>query len=541
MYLKNRLAVCLLMTSYLVTPQLVRADPLRNDIDQASVFSEVSPLSMPAGLDPRALDRTDFEILKPGIYIGFEKDKVAAYKALNKAINERPPLDLDKLVKGKLPPDTPGLGPIVDVTPDWLRYQNDKYDPLNPIRHDRAVAQKAGYRDVPAYPTYAAHDDSVMTPWPPEARDKLLVSDLNHSVTNYLPVYAGDRLFIVINHRDVTDLTPLTGGTRRIVAIESQASIYNQKKQKVSDMTFRVTEHLSIYKDRSKAPVNPTFAQLWEAPDWTARPEHVYTDKDWDFIKSVWAHEHIQGAAPLYWEDVKVGDKPAWTLDGPIEESPTPTWGMGMGSGGSRSIRPEIMASDTFANLVRNPVDGIWRLKNPNLERPKFPPLPVIKGAPPPAPRPGEVNTAEIHKEKVKRAALVNFTGRDYAVRHLTNWMGDDGWLKTISWAIMDPRAHWQTGMPVMPNPAAKHFVGHLPGMAGAHVSVHGLTKDVALVKSEVTGKRITNGAHEVELVWWIENLDGQIWEEGSAVVTLPSRSQPDVTAVPKERLSAAK
>lgn len=540
MFHKGSIILCLLLTSALTQPQYAHADQPRKAIDQISAFSDVSPLTMPTGLDPRALERTQFEILSPGIYIGYEKDKVAAYAALNKAINERPPLDLDKLVKGELPADTPGLGPIIDVSEDWLRYQNDKYDPLNPIRHDKTVALQAGYRDVPAYPTFAAHDDSVMTPWPPEARDRLLVSDLNHSVTNYLPVYAGDRLFIVIDHRDVTDMTPTNGGTRRIVVLESKASIYNQKKQKVSDMVFRVTEHLSIFKDRSKVASNPTFAQIWEAPDWTARPEHVYTDKDWDFIKSVWSREHIQGSKPLYWEDVKVGDKPAWTIDGPIEESPTPTWGMGMGSGGSRSIRQEIMSKDGFSGLIRNPVDGIWRLKDPNLERPKFPPLPVIKGAPPPVPRPGEVNTAEIHKERVSRSALVNFAGRDYAIRHITNWMGDNAWLENVSWAIMDPRAHWKNGMAVMPNPDARHFVSRVPGMADAYVSVHGLTKDVALVKSEVTGKRVRNDAHEIELIWWIENLDGQIWEEGSAIVQLPSRSQPQLTAVPQTKAVAA-
>ena len=31
-------------------------------------------------------------------------------------------------------------------------------------------------------------------------------------------------------------------------------------------------------------------------------------------------------------------------------------------------------------------------------------------------------------------------------------------------------------------------------------------------------------GQFLVELVWWIETLDGQIWEEGGATVRLPSR-----------------
>ena len=34
--------------------------------------------------------------------------------------------------------------------------------------------------------------------------------------------------------------------------------------------------------------------------------------------KEIWAKEKRQGAAPLYWEDVKIGDQPTWTLEGPI-------------------------------------------------------------------------------------------------------------------------------------------------------------------------------------------------------------------------------
>ncbi|MBT9386801.1 MaoC family dehydratase N-terminal domain-containing protein [Pseudooceanicola sp. CBS1P-1] len=489
----------------------------------------------PPGLDMRQMERSDYVTLYPGVYAEHEKGPVAGYFAQNQAIRDRGPIDVQALVSGKLPKDTPGLGPIIHVTADWLAYQNGKYDPLNPIRHDPARAEAAGYRDVPAYPTFGNHDDSVMAPWPPEARDKLLVSDLNHSITNYLPVYAGDTLYTVVNSRDVTDLTPEQGSTRRAVSIVTHASLYNQHGEKVSDEVFRVTEEESVLKDRAKAPRDPDFGQIWEAPDWTKRKAHVYTDADWDFIVGTWKAEVIRGATPRYWEDVRIGDSPAPTLDGPIEESPTPTWGMGMGSGGSRTLEDRILKTG-FEGMVRNPVDGIWRLEDPNLQRPAFPPVPSFADAPPPVPRPGAVDTSQIHTSSTKRAALVNFTGRDYAVRHLTNWMGDAGWIRTLNWSIMDPRAHWANGMPVVPDTLNPRYVSRVPGMADRHVTTHGLTEDIALVKSRVTGKRIVNGRHEVELTWWIETIDGDIWEEGSALIDLPSRTAAIDTAVPTVR-----
>lgn len=485
------------------------------------------------GADVLTLGREQFEVLKPGVYTEFEKGAVEAYYAENEAIRLRGEIDVAALISGTLPEGTPGLGPIIEVTEDWVTYQHAKFDPLNPIRHDEEVAKAAGYKGIPVYPSFGAHDDSSMIPWPVFVRDKLLVSDLNHSLTSYAPVYVGDTLYIVVNQRDVVDMTPTEGATRRAVGIISQASIYNQDGVKVSDMTFRVTEQLSVYKDRADAPEIPGFPDVWESSNWLEREEHVYTDADWDFIKETWANETIRGAEPRYWEDVAIGDAPTPTLEGPIAEGPTPTWGMGMGSGGSRNIRAEIMDEDGFADLTRNPTDGIYRLEDPNLQRPKMPPLPEYKNAPPPPPRPGAVDVANIHTTEVHRGILVNFVGRDYAIRHITNWMGDAGWLKNISWSIMDPRSHWDHGVGVVPNPVAQRYVSRVPGMEDKYVSTHGLTKDVALVKSQVTDKRVVNGQFEVEIIWWIENINGEIWEEGQALVVLPSRDAGIASAVP--------
>lgn len=483
---------------------------------------------IPASVDVQALDRSEFATLYPGVLTEHEKEAVEAYYALNHAINTRGEIDVAALIAGTLPADTPGLGPVLKVTADWVAYQNTRIDPLNPIWTDAAVAGAAGYNGVPAFPTFGAHDDSVMTPWPVTVRDRLMVSELNHSVTNYEPVYAGDTLYTVINHRDVVDLTPVEGATRRAVALMSQASIYNQDGDKVSDVIFRVTEQLSIFADRANAPENPGFFDVWEAPNWMARPEHKYTDEDWDFILSTWAAEDIRGSEPRYWEDVQVGDKPTATLDGPIEQGPTPTWGLGMGSGGSVTLHAE-----TLDGLIQNPTDGIYRMADPNDQIPAKPDPIVFEGAPPAPPAPGAIDVANIHTSEVMRGPLVNFLARDYAIRHVTNWMGDAGWLKTISWSIMDPRSHWENGLPAVPNPYALRYVSRIPGMEDAYVSAHGISKDVAYVQSVVTDKRVVNGAFEVELIWWVETIEGDIWEEGMAVVQLPSRTLGTATAVP--------
>ena len=206
---------------------------------------------------------SDFVVLYPGVYTKREKTLVEKYLADNKAIEERGQIDVKALISGKLLKGTPGVGPSYVATEAMIGYNNRKYDPENPVLNDASYAKKLGYKDILAYPTFGGHDDTFMVPYPPEARDKLLVNGLNHSFTNYKPVYPGDTLYLIANARHVVDLTPPEGSIYRSIVIQSEGSIYNQKGEKVTDVIFRVTENLKIYKDNSKRPKNPTFADMW--------------------------------------------------------------------------------------------------------------------------------------------------------------------------------------------------------------------------------------------------------------------------------------
>jgi hypothetical protein len=479
-------------------------------------------------------DPSDFEVLFPGVCSAREEGPVAKYLADNRALKERGPVDAQALVAGALPEDTPGLGPVLPVTEAMVRYNNQKYDPDNPLLSDAAYARSLGYQDIMAMPCYGAHDDTFMVPYPPEARDTLLVSQLNHSVTIHRPVYPGDTLYLVSDSRHVIDRTPTEGSIYRHVAIHSTGSVYNQRGEKVNDTVWRVTESLKIYKE-GRRPVKMGFAEMWEAPDWTSRPAHYYTDADWDFIRSVWANEKRRGAEPLYWEDVRIGDEPTWTADGPIDESLAPTAPYGMGSGGSRTLRKEIMDPAVFKTMVRGEKDGIYRL--PEREA-HIPPVPDgVKPffmADPERAAAGAVDTQDIHKAGPERAALINFLGRDLATRHLNNWMGDHGWLHNIRWGIMPAEGHAALGKTVPADPEAEYFLGKVPHMSGKNVMAHGLTGDLALVKSYVYDKYVRDGEFMVDLAWWIETIEGDIWLAGGATVRLPSvRAATRTTSLP--------
>ncbi len=470
-----------------------------------------------------AYDPADFQILYPGVYSEREAEPVKELLAENRALEERGGIDPKALVEGHLPKDEPGVGPSLEVTEAMVRYNNAKYDPDNRLLNDREYAKSMGYADILAMPCYGTHDDTYNRPYPPESRDTLLVSQLSHHVVNLRPVHPGDKLYMVTERRRMADRTPAEGSIYRHMSLEATGSVYNQRGEKVNDVVFRVSESIRIFKD-GKRPEKMGFAELWDAPDWMERPAHYYTDADWDFIKGVWAKEQPRGEEPLYWEDVNVGDQPNWTADGPIVASVAPTTPYGQGTGGSRSLKKEMLDPELAKTLVRDEKTGLYHTAQPEDEVP-----PVPDGAMPffmidPADDGADVDTQNIHQETADRAVLINFLGRDVAMRHINNWMGYHGWLHSVSWGIMPPEAMALGGKPVPTNPWAEVFLDKVPHMKGKRATAHGLTTDLALVKSYVCDKYYTDGAYFVDLVWWIETIEGDIWLNGGATVKLPSR-----------------
>lgn len=484
----------------------------------------------------------DFITLYPGKYTEREEPYVKKYYEECEAINQRGNINIQDLISGKLPENTPGIGPVVAATEAMIRYNNSKYDPENPLYHDAEYAKELGYKDILAFFTYAAHDDTFTSPYPPEARDTLLVSQLSHRVSALAPIYPGDTLYLVFDQRTFIELTPPEGSIYRTIAQHQTGSIYNQHGEKVNEVEFSTTESIRIFKEGLR-PEHMGFPEIWEAPDWNSRPQHYYTDDDYDYIRSVWKNEYRQGNVPLYWEDVHIGDKPAITADGPVIESVLPTAPYGQGIGGTRTMKKEILDESIFSTMIRRPDDGIYVLRNKDDYTPKLPDGAKVvmlfdDGRKVDNDKPdGTVNTADIHSgngavdtsdihssRKDERAAIINFFGRDTAIRHIHNWIGDYGKICEIHWSIMPPETHAAYGKPVPVSPFFRHFIQQVPELKGRTVDSHGLTTDMAFVHSYVVNKYIKNGHYMVKLVWWIEEIEHHIWIEGDAEVELPSR-----------------
>ena len=177
-----------------------------------------------------------------------------------------------------------------------------------------------------------------------------------------------------------------------------------------------------------------------------------------------------------------------------------------------------------FPTMVRGS-DGVYRLVEKTDRVPLVPDgaVPSFMVDPGPGGR-STVDTQNIHQTGAGRAPLINFLGRDLTLRHINNWMGDNGWVRNIRWGIMPAEAHAALGKTVPKDPGAEYFLGRVPFMSGRYALAHGLTGDLALVKSYVYDRYVRDAEFLVDLAWWIETIEGDIWLEGGATVRLPSR-----------------
>ncbi|MBR5930615.1 MAG: hypothetical protein IKZ95_01165 [Lachnospiraceae bacterium] len=496
-------------------------------------------------------NKEDFIVRYPGQYDEREQAALDKWWEAANAINTRGPIDVQALVNGTLPADTPGIGPTLKVTEAMVRYNNAKYEQENPLFNDAEYARKAGYKDIPAYPIFGTHDDSYTCAFPEEARDTLLVSQASHWVESYQDIYPGDTLFLVIDERQMIDLTPPEGSVHRSVALYNGGTVYNQRGEIVNKCGFHYMESLRTFKPGKMPPgfKEMGFLSMWEAPDWMDKEDRVYTDEDYEYMKNIWKNEKIQGAEPLYWEDVNIGDEPPRTLEGPIIDCSLPSTPYGMGIGGTRTMKKEILDDEIRKTMIKD-AHGILRLPNEADYTPSVPDgaksgFMIDDGrgaaldekmaaeggapdmpAPPDMPKPEmDVDTTDIHAAAGDmRAAIINFVGRDFAIHAINNWMGDKGRIFSVKWAIMPPETHAAFGHPVPESPYYVHWISQAPGMEDAHVDSHGLTRDTAEVHLVVVDKYVKNGKYLVKLIWWISDMKGTNWVNGSAEVELPHK-----------------
>jgi hypothetical protein len=136
----------------------------------------------------------------------------------------------------------------------------------------------------------------------------------------------------------------------------------------------------------------------------------------------------------------------------------------------------------------------------------------------------GEVDASAASKSSKIRSSFQNTIGAQYATRVVTNWMGDDGWLYRFAWRLAFSLDAGQNQFPEdFDRPSYLYKVPYLK-YQGKLMLTHGFEGDLAITKAYVCDKYIKAGKHYVDLVVWLETIDGLVWSECYAVVELPSK-----------------
>jgi len=340
---------------------------------------------------------------------------------------------------------------ITEVTRDAIRHFAEGIGDTNPLFTDPEYAKRAKYGGLIAPPTLHL----------------AMIGQMRQGMPGVHNLWAGAE---IESFRPIRAYEP-GNATMGISAVEEKVG------QFAGRMLYQ--EHTCFYKDKDGNPISTL--KLWGMR--TERAGAVEKGKykkislkHWEAeeLKAVEAdieREEIRGANPRYWEDVQLGDNLTPVVKGPLTVADMVAWIAGWGT------RPFIRAHREMLEFrKRHPGFSVMN----ELGVPDTPEavhwdngLALSIGAPGPY---------DFGPERV--AWLGNL---------MTNWMGDDGFLKKIR----------------------------------AEVRRFNLVGDVTWCKGTVKNKRMDGKDCLVDCDIWGENQRGEKTMVGEATVVLPSKGKP--------------
>lgn len=358
------------------------------------------------------------------------------------------------------------LGPLSEPSDPFtpqaiMRYCNGIGDD-NPLWFDEQYAARTRWGGVIGPPTVlqvgsAPRPDSV-------GRAELAEEDLLPGVFAMVtggrtlfeqPVRPGDRLRTRAGAHDVIERKSRMAG--RSLELISKTVYYNQHDAVVA------THYGSLFRmERAAARENRKLLEV---------PPASYTVAEMDALSAHYEREHEQrrGATPRYWEDTQPGDDLITLAKGPLTLGNMVSFFIARGYWAMFANRLEHLylkshAAQRLVNLESNIEDG-WVSAHWDEYFAR------MSGVPRP------------YDEGIQRVA--------WLAHLLTDWMGDDGWLRELSVQLR-----------------AVNLLGDLSWCTG-----------------RVSGKRVDDGRALVDCDIWITNQRQERTALGTAVVQLPSRA----------------
>ncbi|MBI4308493.1 MAG: MaoC family dehydratase N-terminal domain-containing protein [Chloroflexi bacterium] len=323
----------------------------------------------------------------------------------------------------------------------------------NPLYRDPAYAANTRYRRIVAPPSflYSVYWPSggVMGMGLPGIHGWHAGNDWEY----FKPILEGD----IIDYEEViTDLSEKKGRSAgRIFIQTSVVTYFNQRKEVIAR-----AKGWMVRAERQAAGEKGKYKDLRRGS---------YTPEQMQAVYKTYDEEIIRGANTRYWEDVQVGEGVQPIVKGPLSVRDMIAWDMGAGT-------PFMKAHKIFYDYVR-----------------RHPRAVMIDH------QTGQLDVPELVHMEETRAQEIGIAGAyDYGSQRiswlsnlLTNWQGDDGFLRKLY----------------------------------AELRLFNVVGDTTWLKGRVVKKYVENGEHLVDIECWGENQRGEVTLPGRATVRLPSKA----------------
>jgi acyl dehydratase len=353
----------------------------------------------------------------------------------------------------------PGVSRV--ATKEMISFVAYAMDYWNPLWRDENYAKNTRWGGIIAPPFFksamiwGAPHPKFASPNPqfysPPGGGFMKIDYLGTNYQFFKPIRVNDSFRVFVTPYILKDVTNPDGSGPHIYNNICEMKFFNQKDELVGidyrPMLFTI----------SSEPVNMAGSSL---------PDYVYTSKELETIDRIADEEEIRGAIPRYWEDINVGDKLKPIVYGPIT---TYDQVVMMSGTGHAMVPMREFRRKAADKIFLDPVTGVSRV------------------------------TLEYHLSKMVSGNVLGappeMLGHAIVMgRLITNWMGDDGFLKRFEWRRL--------------------------GLLEIGAAAFG--------RGKVVKKYKAGGEYLVDLLVWLESIRGHIPCFAFASVSLPSKEDPN-------------
>ena len=336
---------------------------------------------------------------------------------------------------------------------DAIRHFVDGVGDVNPLFRDQEYAKKTRYGKLIAPPSWPY---SVFPTWIPQGLKGVHAFHSGNDWTFYRPIYEGDLITpeLTFTHFEEKE----SRFAEKIVIVHYDDNYFNQSGEVVAN-----AKAWSVRAERKTARKKGKYSDI--------KLPHPWTEKELEEIERQVLDEEIRGSLVRYWEDVNEGDEMQPLVKGPLGVTDMIAYCIG-------SCPVPLKALGAALRDYKRHPGWAFRDLNTGALEPTF--------------------AVHYHRDAAESAGVpymydVGTQRQQWLIQHLTNWVGDEGWLKNCY-------AEY------------RRFV---------------YLSDVLWLKGKITKKYFDeNGEACVDIKTWAENQRGEEVMPGHSTVILPSKKK---------------